>query len=130
MQGRLNTRQKLHSWGRVDNPNCVLCDQEEETEKHLCFECDFTKGVVDRVFLWAGISCRKESLIDWLEWFAESPRKKSHVFGTKLLALNAVVYNIWRARNLKIHEEVTWSMEDCASVVIIMCKERIVARKK
>lgn len=104
MQGRLYTRKRLFDWGRADSENCVLCDSEAETEQHLWFGCGYTKAVAEIVLNWARVGCIKETVKEWLDWFVDSPGKHSLIFETKLLALNAIVYFIWKARNLKIHE--------------------------
>src|SRR5207244_3941864 len=49
IQSKILTADKIQARNWPCNQTCVLCDQEDETAIHLCFNCSFAKQVRDLV---------------------------------------------------------------------------------
>ena len=47
------------------------------------------------------------------------------MFGGKLLILSDIIYFTWRARNVKIFEEVVWPASVCARMIMDDCRRQI-----
>ena len=45
IKGRLSTKDRLKSWGILNEDICNLCGKETETHNHLFFDCKFSKRV-------------------------------------------------------------------------------------
>ena len=129
--GKVFTRARLFSLGYSDDKSCVLCGGESETVEHLWFRCPYVSQVVDVVCAWIGISFRANSLHEWLDWFAHDKRPENTMFQCKLLALCAIVYFTWRARNVKLYFcNAGWLSLECAMVIVKECKSRIETKCK
>lgn len=42
---RSPTKDRMLSWGRQSNPNCLLCNSAPETRDHLYFDCPYSFGI-------------------------------------------------------------------------------------
>ncbi|CAI9103398.1 OLC1v1001867C1 [Oldenlandia corymbosa var. corymbosa] len=109
--GRLLTRDRLLQLGlMVENANCPLCEDSLETVEHLFIKCQFAKD------LWLQIRSWIQFPENWLKvdgsrrlayrWKGKSVRKK-----VVLTTIAAGFYHIWKARNQKIHENVSRSVD-------------------
>ena len=74
---------------------CVFCE---------FFECSWTRNCLGEVRAWLGWECKNEDFRGLIRWFQR--RKMSRFrFQLYVAGLSALVYNIWRMRNLNIWAE-------------------------
>ncbi|XP_057251814.1 uncharacterized protein LOC130591883 [Beta vulgaris subsp. vulgaris] len=100
---RLQTTKRLHDMGVATNDQCLICGMHVKTQKHLFFECNYSKTIFRRIAIWMGIQLSNmtmHSIIQWISRCSE-PKFKKQVYA---MVLGAVVYHIWRSRN-----DVYWS---------------------
>ncbi|GAB2289568.1 hypothetical protein Dimus_023878 [Dionaea muscipula] len=63
---KLQTRDKLASFGMTLETKCVLCGREEESRDHIFFRCLFSQVVVDGALQTMG---HADSSRDWMHWW-------------------------------------------------------------
>ena len=61
---------------------------------------------------------RETTLAAWLAWFGRDPRPRSVMFESKLLIPSGIIYFTWRARNVKIFEEVALPASVCTRMIM------------
>lgn len=83
-------------------------------------------------FRWAGVGVRKNTIIEWLEWFSDEDlgTRKTMMFQLKLMTVCAIIYFTWMARNRLIFDDVKTRPEDCAFNIIQACKYRMRVKGK
>lgn len=59
---RMNTLDKLHTWGLTTSNICVFCASAVETHDHLFFQCSFSTQI------WNSIMCRLYAGIRSFDW--------------------------------------------------------------
>ena len=98
MHERLVTKKRLAKFTPIQNGNCELCEEEEETSQHLFFECKVTKLCLLEIQKWLGWRLKEVSYTKMVRWIQ---RARLHVDKKRSLAavLSALVYWIWRCRN-------------------------------
>ncbi|CAG7884595.1 unnamed protein product, partial [Brassica rapa] len=99
---RLPTRTRLATWDLTISVTCPLCASLPETRDHLFLSCRYTYDIWSQVF----IRCRPPSqmFVDWAEllsWIRAGTDKKKILL--KKLAVQAVIFQIWKQRNNLIH---------------------------
>lgn len=126
-KNRLQTRHRIFRRGGCDSPLCELCKNDDETADHLWFQCSYVIVVCDIVLNWIGIRQRKSTIDEWLTWFADEKigKRDNAIFQGKLMAIHAIVYFTWNARNRAIFSDEHCSPESCAKRIIQACKFRI-----
>ena len=62
----LKTKQRLKLAGRVENDSYPMCGLESQTVNHLFFSCTFSKGCVDALKGYMGITGNMENSMDTL----------------------------------------------------------------
>ncbi|XP_050217536.1 uncharacterized protein LOC126668373 [Mercurialis annua] len=108
------TKDKLRSWGIVNDDMCVLCGEKTETINHCMFECE----IADQIWktLLPAINCNVE-VRSWkrlLSWFCMKARGNSKLAKFRRLVLTTFIYMIWISKNRK-----AFLGEDCSSTQII-----------
>ena len=91
----LKTKQRLKLARVVKNGSCPICDLESETVNHLFFNCTFSKGCVDLLKDYIGITGSMVNLMDTLKENRLARRSKKHY---EAILCN-LIYAIWSARN-------------------------------
>ncbi|XP_020266038.1 uncharacterized protein LOC109841482 [Asparagus officinalis] len=107
---RLLTRDRLCHMNILDMNHqqnaCVLCTfQQQETCKHLFFECAFSADLWNRVMEWMNFkwkSCNWDRII---EWYSTRLKGKGFMKRIKRVALTVSVYAIWKERNQRIFRQ-------------------------
>ncbi|XP_048491667.1 uncharacterized protein LOC125492950 [Beta vulgaris subsp. vulgaris] len=100
---RLQKTKRLYDMGVATTDQCLICGMHEETQKHLFFECNYSKSIFRRIATWMGIQLSNmtvQSIMQWISRCRETKFKKQ----VYAMVLGALVYHIWRCRN-----EVYWS---------------------
>lgn len=100
---RLNTLDKLHSWGLTTSNICVFCSRAVETHEHLFFQCSFSFQI------WNSILSRLKTSFRTFYWqdILMLLRNKHSRLQLSLasLGLASSVYHIWRERNNRIFKQ-------------------------
>ncbi|VFQ97477.1 unnamed protein product [Cuscuta campestris] len=98
---RLQTKKRISRFLPVD-PQCHLCNQEEEDSHHLFCRCSFTKETYQLISTWAQFDFQAKSIEEVTQRITNiSPAKRR----LKIAAIFAAcVYNIWKARNEVLHK--------------------------
>lgn len=104
IQERLNTTDRLVSWGlNVDN-GCKLCGSGNESHSHLFFECSYSTEIWQKIKSKNGISSPACSLKEVMDWYVNHVKGKSFASLVLKCSLAAVVYHIWLERNQRIFQ--------------------------
>lgn len=100
VKDRLSTRERILKFQNIES-SCVFCDSQTETKEHLFFSCHWSRKCLGDMKAWLGWTCQKEELNGMLRWIQ---RKKVSKFRKQVWidSLAALIYNIWKMRNLYI----------------------------
>lgn len=93
---RLKTRSKLHRWGILENPHCLLCDQGIEDEDHLFAAFPFSNSICKGLILKMGYV--RDFFDTWdaeLNWCQNEFKGDGDVATIRKLCLNSFIYHIW-----------------------------------
>ncbi|XP_074266789.1 uncharacterized protein LOC141590074 [Silene latifolia] len=94
---RLLTKDRLRAFGLPIDGVCDLCALYTENHHHLFYQCEFSIRCWDILRHWFSVSLPTQDILQWcVKWRFRSLLKKHLVFA----AVVAVLYNIWRVRNL------------------------------
>lgn len=119
---RLVTRDQMRDWGIEVSPSCLLCSVCDENRQHLFFYCDFSSEI------W-GYFCTRLQVTpptdfdDCLRWLKTSSSDPNILLIVKLL-FQAIVYVVWKERNVRLHSSVSRS----AQSVILEVKQVVRSR--
>ncbi|XP_048496510.1 uncharacterized protein LOC125495742 [Beta vulgaris subsp. vulgaris] len=98
MKKRLQTTAKLYRIGVSENSNCLICEQDDETEDHLMFQCCYSQEVWRRINRWLQIGSQITDVDDIVQWITDC-RKTKEQKEILAAAIGAVIYHIWWVRN-------------------------------
>ncbi|XP_074316002.1 uncharacterized protein LOC141652437 [Silene latifolia] len=93
MQGGLNTKVRLFSYGCCQDDLCILCAEQAETNEHLFTECKFSCQV-------------QKSVEDWIERPFPSDSELLNTSDSSMkwkalaLVLSCYRYTVWHQRNI------------------------------
>ncbi|XP_056685584.1 uncharacterized protein [Spinacia oleracea] len=59
VQGRLQTRERLHKIGVCNTTTCLLCEAKDETHPHFFFDCEYSRRCLQGVEEWLDIPTSK-----------------------------------------------------------------------
>lgn len=127
VQQKLFTRDRLVTCIPGIDMVCPVCNQEEESNLHLFFQCVFSKQFVNWVCGWLQVDVAKFN--NWLHWFYLL--KTSYTRDCiQLATLQAVVYLIWTNRSTCIFSASCSGINFFFSQVQFTIKNRIGLYKK
>ncbi|XP_056690489.1 uncharacterized protein [Spinacia oleracea] len=121
VQGRLQTRERLHKIGVCNTTTCLLCEAKDETHSHLFFDCEYSRRCLQGVEEWLDIPTSKVhymGLLRWVKWKSQCSKFQKTAIHT---AVNATVYTLWRARN-----DALWNQKVPTPSTTIRCIQRSV----
>lgn len=49
LKQRLQTTALMHRFGVSDNPTCLICGREDETQEHLLFRCCYSASILVKI---------------------------------------------------------------------------------
>ncbi|XP_074299777.1 uncharacterized protein LOC141630942 [Silene latifolia] len=104
MQQKLATIDKLNHRGISLVNRCVLCKADNETHKHLFFQCIFSTAIWHQVLHWLRMQHRTSKLSKEVHWIAGKKVRKHWKAQWFSSCLGATVYSLWEERNLKIFQ--------------------------
>ncbi|WMV37355.1 hypothetical protein MTR67_030740 [Solanum verrucosum] len=105
LHSRLLTRDRLATWGCVEDIQCVLCRNEDENHNHLFFRCLFSSQVWQKIPRWQNINRKAkgwEEETSWANTYCKGKQAKAEVYR---ITLAASVYLIWQERNQRIFQK-------------------------
>ncbi|CAH2079610.1 unnamed protein product, partial [Thlaspi arvense] len=102
---RLPTRDRLQSWGLQVSDLCLLCSTDTETRDHLFFSCPFSASVWRSFFSHPSLNPPPsyDDIVTWVRNYSLIPK----VTVIKKLLLHAVLYELWKERNSRLHSTVS-----------------------
>ncbi|XP_019266266.1 PREDICTED: uncharacterized protein LOC109243742 [Nicotiana attenuata] len=115
---RLATKERLARWSKLDDTVCSLCNRSNETVQHLFFECDTTWELWQKILQWQGIVKRKKQWHEEIQWTAEKAAGKSAGAELYRVAMAAVVYHVWQARNRCIFQKEKFNVIKTVKMVV------------
>ncbi|CAH2045502.1 unnamed protein product [Thlaspi arvense] len=103
---RLPLCTRLLKWGIGSSDACCMCNLHEETRDHLFLQCEVSIQVLKLLLTRLGEPSKTFAswphFIDWI--LGPSPHTPKII---KLLASQTVIYFLWKERNLRLHENVS-----------------------
>ncbi|XP_074291429.1 uncharacterized protein LOC141618220 [Silene latifolia] len=103
--GRLLTKNRLVRFGVIANGDCDLCGELPETSEHLFFGCKYSQMCLALVNYWLDSEIPVRDCITWccrLKFRSLLKNKLMH------MVVVALIYQIWRVRNLCRVEQAVW----------------------
>ena len=115
MLNRCPTRDRLLQWGLDVDPKCLLCNNSNESQNHLFFDCSYSG------FIWRMISdrCQLQLTTSWedlIQQLLASPRNKD-LRRLTLLAFQGSLYWLWPERNTRLHQQSFRTAESIFSTI-------------
>jgi hypothetical protein len=109
VQRKILTADKLLARNWPCNPMCPLCDQEDETARHLCLQCVFAQEVWVLVAAWSDNTVTVPRRLQTLEsWWSTGLAYASAADKSKRASIMIyTAWNIWKERNRRIFEAKT-----------------------
>ncbi|VFQ84277.1 unnamed protein product [Cuscuta campestris] len=101
-RNRINTKVRLKRFMEIDTV-CVLCHKGDEDKEHLFYKCDYTREIMDDIGHWLKFRWKAASDGDLQEEFKRVKGRRRRQ--TIMAGFAAICYAVWRARNLKIHQQ-------------------------
>lgn len=103
LMGRMPTKDRLVKFGFIQDKTCYFCPQDE-TLKHLLFECSYTKRIWD-----------KRSISSWDNeklWLIHETTKKGWRREIFRISLAKTIHKIWLTRNDVVfnHNPLVWTL--------------------
>ncbi|XP_074277026.1 uncharacterized protein LOC141600681 [Silene latifolia] len=95
-QQRLLTQDRLIKMQIISENQCYLCSLQEESHKHLFFECVYSSQCLCLISMWVGVQIPEQSVIQWWLRLRDRSLLKKQVIATVVCSL---MYSIWDCRN-------------------------------
>ncbi|XP_074283470.1 uncharacterized protein LOC141608019 [Silene latifolia] len=122
----LHTNSRLKGFGMNVDEMCFLCGQAEETQKHLFFECAFSRRVIQELMKISGLRLPDT---DVLHWCIHNTGLKTQRKVNNALVLSAM-YQVWQQRNKSRIEQLVLRPSRTALLIIDDMKKRIKEKDK
>ncbi|XP_074266793.1 uncharacterized protein LOC141590080 [Silene latifolia] len=122
----LHTNSRLKSFGMNVDGLCFLCGQAEETQKHLFFECAFSRRVIQALMKCTGLKLPETNI---LHWCIHNTGLKTQRKVMNALVLSAM-YQVWQQRNKSRIEQLVMRPMRVAQLISDDMKKRIKERDK
>ncbi|XP_074283115.1 uncharacterized protein LOC141607660 [Silene latifolia] len=124
MNNGLNTRAKLASFGYCQEHLCCICENSDETQAHLFFQCEYSQRVLQEVKKWCGF--RIDVTMAGLALTGNSIKGLKHLVHCQLWA--SCHYHVWLERNsVRVNAVVTPPIK-LAKRIIAEAKTRILSK--
>ena len=121
VKDRLSTGSRMRTWGLEQG--CLFCGEPEESRDHLFFACPYTYGLWLQII---GSLLRPTPSPDWAEILAHILHSAHDRLASILLrlALQGLVYYIWRERNERRYTQRSRPAHQLAKVIEKTIKQR------
>ncbi|XP_020266003.1 uncharacterized protein LOC109841442 [Asparagus officinalis] len=100
----LLTKDGLCKMGMLNENQYILCTTQQETCKHIFFECQYSAHIWNEMMEWLNYSWRSCSWDKVVNWYSTHLKGKGFMEKMKRMALSATVYWIWKERNMRIFQ--------------------------
>ena len=123
VQDRLATRERVSRFTQLTDICCVFCKYTVETVEHLFFRCRWVHEGLRSLQQWLNWATKGEDL---RSIFKECQRSKLSKFRQQviLVGISALVYSVWKARNLYIWEDEEYDMKK----IMVQIKKNVKTR--
>ena len=108
-QNRCWTADRLASRGLQHPPRCPLCDQSDETMRHLLVACPFSRSIWHEVLSWVRSTAAPPDVEnDFIEWWLKVSQSTPKALrkGTSSLVM-LTTWWIWKQRNTVVFDNVS-----------------------
>ena len=124
IQNRLATRDRVSKYISNIDMRCVFCLSQSETAEHLFFTCKWGREALKMIKNWLSWQCQKDDLVGLTKWIRRSKMSK---FRKKMFmaSIAALVYCIWKSRNLYIWKDERIDLDKVVSQVKCCVKNRV-----
>uniref|UniRef100_A0A803QC53 Reverse transcriptase domain-containing protein n=1 Tax=Cannabis sativa TaxID=3483 RepID=A0A803QC53_CANSA len=125
VQQRLNTKERIGKYNTTIDLTCLLCGQEEESSKHLFFECEYGRRCLQGITSWLQLSLTATNLQQIAKYISKSkamPTARRSILRTVMAGL---VYHIWKAINDVLWHQKLWHTKVIIQRIQQACTLRI-----
>ncbi|KAK9756169.1 hypothetical protein RND81_01G078400 [Saponaria officinalis] len=119
--GNMNTKAKLYRLGISEEDTCCICGVASETIDHLFFECTYNRDILLLVGNWIEVQLPTQNLLNWRLLRSATKVRRGILNAT----INACMYQVWRQRNLSMHENTLIRPQKVARSIIEEVKMKI-----
>ncbi|XP_028105446.1 uncharacterized protein LOC114304489 [Camellia sinensis] len=127
LHGRLNTGDRLESFGMSDDFKCSFCNHHTESHSHLFFNCIFSLKVWDAIKAKCNVKWPDIFWPDIVHVAIRESRGKSLKAITTRLSLLCIVYQIWIERNNRIFNKEMKPEEVVIKTIVQMIRGRLMS---
>lgn len=99
--GRLAVKNRLHSFGMMNDTYCCLCGQVENLN-HLFFKCAEMRNIWCSVLDWLHLNHQPIEWKEELQWIVHGSKGKGWRVSLLKLATTEVVHGLWKCKNDKV----------------------------
>lgn len=92
----------LFAWGLQTDPQCLLCNRENESRNHIFFSCSYSSTVWTHFSSGFGISPLSPSWDDIAHSLLSQSGSRHQIY-LSILTWQATIYDIWWERNDRLH---------------------------
>lgn len=110
--GRLSRKDRMQTWGIIDNSSCVLCSGGLESHSNLIFCCPSSSQVWEQLLGKNNISKRPDGLLRELDWICQHVKGRGMLQSIYKLSFAATVYYLWKERNAHIFQHKAEATEE------------------
>lgn len=104
---RNSTFDRIAAWSPDAETVCLLCGDSSESRDHLFFSCPYSYAVWNSVMSRFNINAWPSTWLEVLNWllhFQGNNAQKTAI----LQGWQATIYELWRERNRRLHDGLTW----------------------
>jgi hypothetical protein len=137
VRNRLPTWDKLNKWGNNLNSLCSLCNMCNEDSNHIFFECSYSVYIWNQIKATLNIDDNKHmDLLNIIKLINNMFRVKSKEMDFAHILLTTAVFNLWKERNLRVHnknsrsKEQVWITIFSDSKIILQKSKKLVKNHK
>ncbi|PWA52734.1 reverse transcriptase zinc-binding domain-containing protein [Artemisia annua] len=124
---KLNTQDKVRSWGSYDLMVCPLCYSDMDSHSHLFFKCGYAKKFWEKMLLKMGSKCNTLEWNGLINEFASQSNGNTIGSIIRRLCLAISVYLIWQERNCRIFRNECKEWEDLFNMGCEIVKLRLLS---
>ncbi|XP_058783490.1 uncharacterized protein LOC131658182 [Vicia villosa] len=95
----LPTRDRLKRFGILQDSNCVLCNESEESHNHIFFQCRKTGNIWKNILEWIELKHQPVRWEDEIRWISTIAKGKGWKAMLIKVCIAETIYSVWRMRN-------------------------------
>ena len=125
VRNKLQTKDRLKAFIEMKDSDCVLCQEEEETVRHLFFNCKKITDCLGAIKDWLGWKVKATEMLPLIRWLQRNRLEKNQR-KIYIACIASLLYWIWRCRNRKVWENIDISIVDIVEKVKKDVRNRII----